>query len=332
MVRFIPPTLSSLAVLTGTLSAQQAPPGRTIQGAVMDTALRPLAGAMVYLDGQPVLDLTDSAGVFTLPDAAPGDDVLQVRMQGFRPRSFRLAVQGMAGGAHDVGSIALTPGPGPVLAIGGTVVDSIGGQPVVGVQVLVNGQAVARTDAGGAFRADSVAVEWGMNTVAVRRVGYAPQLRATWIEDQQTDVVIEAVLSASAVELSPLIVEGERLPTMPIGRLREFWRRKEVGLGAHFSRADIEQRQPLLVSDMLRLVPGVQVTRDSFTTTVRLGRQHACTPQLWIDGRPLVDTDLDVWVWPEIVEAIEVYKGPAQTPVEYARGGAACGAILVWTR
>jgi hypothetical protein len=33
-----------------------------------------------------------------------------------------------------------------------------------------------------------------------------------------------------------------------------------------------------------------------------------------------------------MLEAIEVYLGPSETPPQYSRGGANCGAILIWTR
>ena len=35
---------------------------------------------------------------------------------------------------------------------------------------------------------------------------------------------------------------------------------------------------------------------------------------------------------PAMLEAIDVYLGPAETPLRSSRGGATCGAILIWTR
>jgi hypothetical protein len=32
------------------------------------------------------------------------------------------------------------------------------------------------------------------------------------------------------------------------------------------------------------------------------------------------------------IEVLEVYRGAAQIPAEYARGGVQCGVVAVWTR
>ena len=42
--------------------------------------------------------------------------------------------------------------------------------------------------------------------------------------------------------------------------------------------------------------------------------------------------DINAVVNPEQVEAIEVFRGPSEIPVEYNDNNSQCGVILVWTR
>ncbi len=66
---------------------------------------------------------------------------------------------------------------------------------------------------------------------------------------------------------------------------------------------------------------------------------------VWIDGLRIEPTEilpaggltsLNSWtraIHPIDIEAIEVYRTPAEIPAQYNTGGnAACGVILIWTR
>jgi outer membrane receptor for ferrienterochelin and colicin len=43
-------------------------------------------------------------------------------------------------------------------------------------------------------------------------------------------------------------------------------------------------------------------------------------------------SDINAAVSPDQVEAIEVYRGASEIPVQYNGSGAMCGAILIWTK
>ena len=45
-----------------------------------------------------------------------------------------------------------------------------------------------------------------------------------------------------------------------------------------------------------------------------------------------LETNIDDLVGPGDVEGIEIYKGPATTPVQFNTMFAGCGAIAIWTR
>ena len=53
-----------------------------------------------------------------------------------------------------------------------------------------------------------------------------------------------------------------------------------------------------------------------------------CVLQVYVDGLPSIDTDLDQFP-PNWIEAMEVYHG-IDTPTEY--GVNSCGVVLIWTR
>jgi hypothetical protein len=306
-----------------------------LHGEVVDTALRPVPGVLVYLSTARTSSLSDDSGGFTLGDIEPGVDTLQLRGRGFMPRSFRLSVPDSVRGAIEIGTVKLTPGPPPSLDLIATVRDTLQRRPVAGAQVMVDDSVVGETDTTGAFAANAIPIAWGANTVLVRRVGYAPLLRMFWVGEPKARRSLTAVLQRQAFNLPEVIVEGRGV-TLVYGRMREFWRRRSRGWGRFFTREDIERRHPVQLSDMLRMIPGIAVIRTESTTHVRSTRSSAgwaqgCELRIWIDGMQLSDADIDRMVSPEGVEAIEVYQGP-ETPVELGGALNSCGSVVIWTR
>ena len=76
----------------------------------------------------------------------------------------------------------------------------------------------------------------------------------------------------------------------------------------------------------------------------RAPRPTQCYPDVYLDGaivyssgmemdRDAGDVRFDVnLIDPAHVSAIEYYAGAAQMPAQYNRTGAACGALLIWTK
>jgi hypothetical protein len=59
----------------------------------------------------------------------------------------------------------------------------------------------------------------------------------------------------------------------------------------------------------------------------------SCTPPVFLDGIPVMsDGDLDALVLLRDVEAVEVYRGSAELPLQYGGSNGACGAIVIWTK
>jgi hypothetical protein len=118
-----------------------------------------------------------------------------------------------------------------------------------------------------------------------------------------------------------------------------FESRKRSGIGHYIDRAKIEKKQPVSASDLLRMVPGVQVLSAG---TGFFGRVLAmrspfnggmCRPDLYVDGLHFRsgDAELDELVNPEDIDGIEVYTRQTQAPMQYADRMSGCGSVVVWT-
>jgi hypothetical protein len=143
-----------------------------------------------------------------------------------------------------------------------------------------------------------------------------------------------------AVQLDRVTVLGKRSPASR--DLDGFLARKRSGLGVYFTRADIERLNPFDVTDVLRTTAGLRVTPLGSRGNAIRGR-GGCVPAVFIDGAPIAGAadELDLFVRPNAVAAIEVYRGPSEVPAQFngvgsggaLTSGAGCGgAIVVWTR
>ena len=145
-------------------------------------------------------------------------------------------------------------------------------------------------------------------------------------------------LLASQVALLAVVLEAVEVAGNKGSGIPGFDRRKKSGFGTYITREDIEKRGAINTSDLFRTIPGVQVMWNGTGYTVQMTRSSAgyCPVQYYIDGAPFLSTggdDMDQIVQPQDIQAIEVYKGPTETPAEFQGGGsAACGTIVIWTR
>lgn len=186
------------------------------------------------------------------------------------------------------------------------------------------------TDEGGRFRVGGLPV--GRVTVAVRRIGYRPA--STEVATAAT-APVELTLEALPQSLATVVVR-DRASQPHRGWAAPFYQRKERGLGRFVTRQEIDRRNPIRTTDVLRTIPGLTVMPSprGFGYVLRM-RGARCDPLVWIDGAPASTGYLDVDVFaPQSLEGIEVYSGPASVPIELrnARGDDACGVIALWSR
>jgi len=168
-------------------------------------------------------------------------------------------------------------------------------------------------------------VPGGVYRVSVTLLGYKA-LRDTLrvVPGAELDLILP--LSASPIPLEPIVVRAERRRPDPLAGFEN--RRRRLG-GTFLNREEIENRDPLVFTDLLRMVPGARVVPVSPYGNGVLFR-GTCRPDVYVDGVRLIPTeDLDGLLRPMDLEAVEVYTG-SFLPAEF--GPTPCGAIVAWTR
>jgi hypothetical protein len=217
-------------------------------------------------------------------------------------------------------------------AISGTIRDSTGA-PIPGVEVVVaSTRAHARSDSTGLFRFAGVPA--GKRELSFRRLGFEPKTVSAVVPLGETIAV--------AVVLAPFAAEIEGMTVEEVSRRRQmlsdFFDRSARGFGHFITREQIEKRNPMNLSDMMRMIPGARLlpNRNGGTATLRFARAtmgRDCPPQYWVDGVKTYALNIDDII-PQDVEGIEVYSGASTIPPQFntREGTTICGVVLIWTR
>ena len=241
----------------------------------------------------------------------------------------------------------------PTGRIVGTVTDSATGLPLAGVQAALLGKAqTATTSSEGRF--EFLGLPAGRYVVHVRTVGYS----GATLEANLADGAVEQFavgLAAVSVVLPEVVVEGEAQPIRVSPGLQGFYRRAAGGFGHFFKREDIDRLNPTETSELLRTVPGIEVTRQggNWESSIRSaetpltmsgGEVVECPVHVYVNGH-LAPTALDAFnfnpgaidlVRPQDIEGIEVYRRRTEIPHQFLRSGSfgqpPCVVILIWTR
>lgn len=245
-----------------------------------------------------------------------------------------LLVFPVPGPAQQVGNRAAVGGgtePDSASMFQGTVVDHATGEALYGAAVSLAsgpggtpglGTRVTSEDGRFLFRR----VPPGAYRLTVTLLGYRT-LRETLDVGGETDLEVVLKLAVSPVALDPIEVVARRQIRGPMG---DFERRRRRGTGTYFDREEIESRNPHLITDILRTVPGVRLIPAGQFGAQAIRLRGNCRPEIILDGlRTSIDTDVDHVIPARDVEAIEVYRG-AGMPVEF--GNNPCGAVVFWTR
>lgn len=207
--------------------------------------------------------------------------------------------------------------------------------------VLLGSKGSARTDSAGEFRITSLPA--GSRTIEARRVGFVPSRATVHLRPAQT-ARITLRLTEPVVLLDSVRVVTQRV--IRVDQTRGFDERRRREHGVFIDRKEIDRRSPTETADLLRGIPGVAErftqTAGTMATSDRgaksiYGDKGVCATTVYLDGLLIPETlngatDLDRWIKPREIEAIEVYAGPSQTPAEFNRPVSACGVILIWSR
>lgn len=165
----------------------------------------------------------------------------------------------------------------------------------------------------------------GIYRLDVSLLGYQ-ELLDTLQVGANLEMKLTLQLSVSPIRLEPIVVISRR---GGVGPLVGFETRRLRTGGYFLNREQIEASVAYEFSDLLRRAPGIRFVPDP-PYKDRVYFRGGCVPDLWVDGTLAGTTpDIDSFLRPEVVEAVEVYHG-AELPIEF--GSNLCGAIIVWTR
>jgi Carboxypeptidase regulatory-like domain len=225
-------------------------------------------------------------------------------------------------------TLASAAAPQDTLArISGTVSGSRNGQPLADVMVSVKGTGgFSVTDSSGAF--------------AIARVPPGRHtLRLAWhdrvSEDYQVAIrpgqllELAILLDVGSVELAPIVVEATS--SEAVLSLAGFYQRRRKGFGRFVTGEDIDKRKPANLSAMLTSAGITMRCVRSACYPQRYASGRRCAVPVFLDGLRVEFYDIDN-IPPSDVLGIEVYRQGADTPAEFSRWSADCGAVLIWTK
>jgi hypothetical protein len=215
----------------------------------------------------------------------------------------------------------------------GTVHDATGTPiPAVTISALVANRST-RTDSAGRFSLGGLRP--GPTAFGVRRIGF-DSAEFTMQLDTGATVDVNVILAESPTTLPGVTTSADAHVRQV---LKGFYARRAADQGGHFFvRSDIEARRVTALSDLLRVLPGVQLQTRNGRDVVQLSRSslgsaRSCPVGIWVDGSLIAGLNIDD-ISPRDVEAIEVYSGAATVPPAFKTRAAApgCGTIAIWTR
>jgi len=207
------------------------------------------------------------------------------------------------------------------------------GAPVAGAQVAVEGtSANAVTGADGAFSLSGLPS--GTHTTVARKIGYAPATVAvnlTTLRPREVTVTMSDARLLEAVRVVGKLDDALK----QIG----FEDRKRFGRGRFISPEEVEQRNPLLFTDLLQTVPGLTVRSSGSGRVVQATRNTGLSEAgcviIFVDHarfEQMQPGDLDEAFHAVNVGAVEIYSSPADVPAEFQVSGRACTTIAMWTK
>jgi hypothetical protein len=232
----------------------------------------------------------------------------------------------------------------------GRIIDDVTTVGLVSARVLLLNHynkvaAYAVTDDAGRFR--FTRRDNGSYRLEVSAIGYQQTLTPfVWPMRDHSYTELEVRLTPHTALLAPVeVLALSPRETSPV--LENVEHRRTRGFGVQVTRAQIEDRRPANISDMLLELPGVYAARrgsGSSGRVISMSRSLAgpgggrCVVQVFLDGRlatreePGGDVLVDELVSPLDVEVIEVFRGLASVPPEFLTPQARCGVIAIWTR
>ena len=175
------------------------------------------------------------------------------------------------------------------------------------------------------------AVPVGTHALDVRRLGYAPLSHSVEVNTGLT-TELEVGLVPEPVELEPLVVTTIRSRRLEIiGFYERKWWGEQLGLGTFFEADYIERWRPLHIEHLLATEASIGLSRGGDGLLVNR-RGGGCPMRVFLDSNDVTGNELRDLVRPFEVAGVEIYKGAASLPGEFAGSDSQCGAVVIWTK
>jgi hypothetical protein len=200
----------------------------------------------------------------------------------------------------------------------------------------------ARTDSAGAFRFSGLPP--GSFILQATKIGFRPSLKMIVVRPNY-ELTVPFTLERAAQELERVIVRTDSavdLRTDPTG----FDLRRRSGMGSYITNDEIEAKHFTDTEQAFRAIPGVEVDRAGHVGISRgeISINAVCAgAQVFVDGVAMGGSSVGIsktqskaFSINEIslssIRGIEVYRGPATTPVVLRGKETACGTVAIWTK
>jgi hypothetical protein len=249
--------------------------------------------------------------------------------------------------------------PSHAQTINGTLMEVETGQPIsLGLVIMMTeaGDSITSGVTNGQGRFSLEAAESGSFVLIASAFGFKETAAGVFELGDDGQMDIEFRVAAAPMPIDGLLVSLQR-PALQHQLVKNgFVRRVTRGLGRFVTPIDIERSPARNTADLFRGIPGVGLTYpqgglNSFLgEVIRLqGAGQYCTPTIYLDGARMStqmteDLPIDLVAPLQSIDAIEIYRRPAEIPIEYgmtSSGGSRsqtglstgpCGVIVIWTK
>jgi hypothetical protein len=214
------------------------------------------------------------------------------------------------------------------------------------VTVSLLGVSDVETDSSGIFRFTSLSP--GTYFLRATRIGNTPVLKNITVAADER-VRVDITLNPIVHQLTAVVVRADSTVTAlndPTG----FERRRRTEQGVFMTEEQIERRRAISTQQLFLAVPNVRVDTGGIIlidrgvisykrmilgpSPTKFGDQFIdCVGvQVFVDGS-MMPQPFDVnTISPMIIKGIELYRGPATTPLELRTPKTVCGTLAIWTR